>query len=399
MLRKSSSFRILAGLAGVALCCLAATSTLAALLHDRSAQIALRLAPFDAQAMSGTASELLRLDQSQETLAEVRGLARRALMREPVNVVAIRVMGLAASIEADQEAARAYFRLASRLSKRDLPSQLWWIELEAGEGDITGALTYYDEALRTSRSAADRLMPILIEASAEPLVAEKLLPFLERRPTYRRRFFIEGTDTASDVSGVAILGRQVLDRGDSDDQDLINRIITRFGRDGDLDGAWSMFVWARGRPDDESLVNGSFDEPVPFRLFNWELTQSEALSAEIAPRGETDSLFLTARVSRGAVARQLLRLKPGRYVFNAVVGDVPAAAIDRPTITIACVGSGATVMGPVAFSAGTAGQAEIRQMFDIDSRCRYQSLDLAASAASQDEVRTWIDDIVIRLDR
>jgi hypothetical protein len=38
----------------------------------------------------------------------------------------------------------------------------------------------------------------------------------------------------------------------------------------------------------------------------------------------------------------------------------------------------------------------LQASFTVPAGCRYQWLDLTASATTQDEVRSWIDDIVIR---
>ena len=399
MVRKGWPFRIAAVLAGAVLCYFAAILALSPVVQDRSAQAALKLTPFDAQALAGTASTLLQADQSPEGLAKGRGYAREALLREPINPVAVRALGLAASLEGEEDTAREHFGLAARLSRRDLPTQLWWIEHEVAQGDIDGALAYYDEALKSSRRANEMLLPILARASAEPLVAERILPLLEERPAYFRQFFIQATDTAPDVGGVAMLGRRLLDPAAPADQDLINRTIMGFARTGEFDDAWTMFTWAADGAPDGGVVNGSFDRPIPFRLFNWEFTQNTDLAAEIAPRGETDSLYLDARVGRGLVARQLLRLEPGRHRLQALVGDVPEASIDRPTIGITCAAGGGTPLRPVAFPASPTGQAALRETFNVPPGCRYQWLDLTASAASQDEVRSWIDDLAIRPDR
>jgi tetratricopeptide (TPR) repeat protein len=383
-------------LAGAVLCYFAVILALSPVVHDRSAQAALTLTPFDAQALAGTASTLLQADQSPEGLAEGRGYAREALLREPINPAALRALGLAASIEGEEDAARAHFRLAARLTRRDLPTHLWWIEHEAAEGDISGALAHYDAALKTSRRAQQMLLPVLARASAEPLVAQKLIPWLEPRPAYFRLFFIQATDMASDITGTAAIGRQLLDPGHAPDQDLINRIIRRYGRDGEYGEAWEMFAWARGGAAPGSVTDASFDDPVPFALFNWELTQSGPLTAEVASRGESDALYLVAQVSRGSVARQLLRLEPGRYQLTASVGDVPEAVIDRPTIGITCADDGRQLLEPVVFPATAEAQASLRTAFSVGTGCRHQWLELTASASTQDEIRSWIDDLSIR---
>ena len=395
MRRTGWPFRIMAVLSGLILSVIGATMVLAAVLQGSNAEAARTLAPYDAGALAGSASVLL--ETGQRDAAAQR--ARQALMREPINVEALRTLGLAASFAMQEEAARDHLMLVQQLSRRDLAAQLWWIEHQVARGDIAGALTFYDQALKTSRRAGDMILPTLARASAEPLVARQLAPFLESRPAWFRLFFIQATDMAPDNTEVAALGTRLLDPGNLEDRDLIDRIIRRFGRDGQYDRAWEVFVWANeGRPQD-NIINGSFEEPSGGSLFDWELTRTDVLTAEIAGRGDSDALWLIAEVGRGVVARQMLRLQPGRYELTAVVGEVPDAAIDRPTLAISCADDASVVLAPITFPGSAGAPARLAGQFDVGTSCRYQRLELTASASTQDETQAWIDDLVIRPDR
>lgn len=393
--RTSWAFRIAIAVAGLALIYFAISFSLAAAFQSRSPQVALRLAPFYARSLASTASSSLEVDQSPAAVSEARERARAALLREPMNAVALRALGLAATFERDDAAALRSFSLVSQVTSRDLPSQLWWIEREAAEGDLAGALSYYDQALRTSGRASAMLLPTLAQASADPLVADRLVPLLTPRPSYFRAFFIEGLDGAPDASGVITLGTRLLDRDRPVEHDLINRMIMRLGRDRNFDDAWGIFVWAQGGAPGENIVNGSFDQPSPFALFNWSLTQNEALVTEVLNRENSNSLYLSARSGGGLAARQLLRLMPGRYDLAAIVGDVAEASGDRPTIHLTCAQTDTPILQPVTFPSTPSSQRPLRATFSVAGGCRYQWLNLTANSSMEEEVRSWIDDITI----
>ncbi len=393
MRRTGWPFRIMAVLSGLILSVLGATMVLAAVVQDSNAEAARTLAPYQAGALAGSALALLEAGQRDAAIQR----ARQAVMREPINVEALRTLGLAASFAMQEEAARDHLMLVQQLSRRDLAAQLWWIEHQVARGDIAGALTFYDQALKTSRRAGEMILPTLARASAEPLVAQRLAPFLENRPAWFRLFFIQATDIAPDITEVAALGTRLLDPGNADDRDLIDRIIRRFGRDGRYDQARDVFAWANGgQPPGGGVINGSFEEPSGLSLFDWELTRTDVLTAEIASRGESDALWLIAEVGRGVVARQMLRLQPGRYELTAVVGEVPDAAIDRPTLAISCADDASVVLAPITFPGSAGAPARLAGQFDVGAGCRYQWLEITASASTQDETQAWIDDLVIR---
>ena len=396
-MRRLWSYRAAIGFAALVLCYFAATLALASTERRLHPAAALRAAPYDAQALAGAAYASLQVDQSPAALTRSAQMATQALAREPINVAALRTLGLIAAIRGDVIGAQARFAMVERLSRRDLATQLWWIEFEVARGSVPGALTYFDEALRTSPQSADILLPILASAVQEAPIATALAPFLASRPSYFRQFFIQASDTTPDIAQVSRIGRTLLNRLDPDDQDLINRIILRYGRDGKYDNAWRVFVWASGRQPENNVVNGDFDSPTPLRLFNWSPTENDALTAEISPRDGSNSLYLIARVSRGLATRQLVRLSAGRYQLSAIVGDVPDARIDRPTIGIACAKDDKPVLNQVSFPP-TAAASGIRltAQFDVTAGCAYQWLNLLASASSEDETRAWIDNIQIR---
>ncbi|HTH29390.1 MAG TPA: hypothetical protein VL918_13105 [Sphingobium sp.] len=395
-MRTRWPFRVVVMLAGAALCYGAAVLALAPVERKRHPDRALKLVPFDAQALAGSAFVAIASNQSPATLERAGAAARRALAREPINVTALRTLGLVAAARRNNSQAEASFRLVEKLSRRDLPTQIWWIEHEVARESVPGALKYFDEALRTSPRSSDILLPVLVNAMVEAEIAREVRPFLSSRPSYFRQFFIQATDTTPNINHVATLGMQLLDRQSADDRDLINRIILRFGRDKKFESAWRVFSWGNGGKPFGTLVNGDFESPNLFSLFHWNAPENDTLSAETSAREGSNVLYLVARGPRGVASRQLLRLAPGQYELSAQVGDVPDARIDRPSIDVECASGSKQALAPVAFPPSPNLASTLRAQFEVAPGCPFQWLNLRASSSTEEETRAWIDNIEIR---
>ena len=385
------------GIAAAFLCWAVLATTVAHVRGAKGAAWTLAVAPWDAQTRASLAFSLLQDLRSEPARRRAEQLAIASVAREPGNVAGLRTLGLLAAARDQTGLARRYMALAEQLSRRDFATHLWWIEAEVGRGSVFGALHHFDEALRTSKAAADVLMPVLVNAVAEEPVARGLQPFLARRPSYFRQFFIQTSDSGPDYRYTAQLSQHLLNRNEADDRDLINRGINRFGRDHDFDAAARLFDWANRHQHLTPLVNGDLEHPNPFVLFNWDLTTNDSISGSVEANGEgNNALFLIAHVGGGDAARQLLRLPPGVYALSMTVGDVPAAAIDRPTVRIECAGpASGPVLAPVRFPGAATGKTHVRTRFVVGPGCAYQWLVFAGSASGQDETRAWVDGISI----
>jgi hypothetical protein len=147
------------------------------------------------------------------------------------------------------------------------------------------------------------------------------------------------------------------------------------------------------------VVDGSFDGAGGFLPFDWALTQDENLWAarEADPTRRGSVLRLVALNGyTGEVARQLLRLAPGRYRLSARFGDVPAERDAGPKAEVRCAskaGEGPTL----AMLAPPPGGSGVRaaQMV-VPAECRFQWLILSAAAASKADTESpWVDDISV----
>ncbi|MEG3179028.1 hypothetical protein U1872_22705, partial [Sphingomonas sp. RB3P16] len=86
--------------------------------------MALRMWPFAAGAASRLAEARLVSETGSQGVQDARDIATQALMREPINVVAARVVGLTAGLEGNEKQSRRLLNYAEMLSRRDIPTQI-----------------------------------------------------------------------------------------------------------------------------------------------------------------------------------------------------------------------------------------------------------------------------------
>ena len=102
------------------------------------------------------------------------------------------------------------------------------------------------------------------------------------------------------------------------------------------------------------------------------------------------ALFLFSEGQRaGDVARQLLRLRPGRYLFRARSGSLPQSARAQPSVRLECAG------GSGFCSPGPSGSWASGLAFTVPAGCATQWLVIAGGAIEADQPMPWIDDIAI----
>jgi tetratricopeptide (TPR) repeat protein len=373
--------------------------TVAQVLGERRPAIALSWNGSDAGAQSAHAAELLVAGIRSSQLGQARLLAQSALRREPGNVVALRTLGLIAAASRDEVDAVELFNRAERLSRRDLPTQLWLIEREVARNDVAGALRHYDRALRTSRTAGERLVPILVQASADPAIGRALGNLMTARQDWWRHAagqVIYGTPNPAALPAFVLALR--LNREDEFERSIVAAALRRLTDTGNLRAASRLHTALTGL--DGQLRNGDFSPGAGVPPFEWALTDEEGLAGLIRPReGGGDALFLIASNGRGGtVARRLLSLPAGRYRLEATAGDVEGDTISRPLLSLQCADGERSRIAALRFEGSPAQGKRAAVSFQVPSHgCSAQWMALDISAPIDPSPLTpWVDDIRVR---
>jgi hypothetical protein len=326
----------------------------AAFAREAQSPLALAVTPWDARAMSAWAGQLQVL-RGQANDPEAVRLARAALVRDATLPTPYRVLGFAREANGDVAGAERLIGFSDKLSRRDLPAQLWLIERAVARNDVPGAVAHFDTALRTSEAAPELLFPVLANALSEREVVDAVAPRLLTAP-WAQEFIAKSIDSGPSVPGLVMLAQAMdrLNRPFTPDtmRQLINRVVET--KSYELLPRLRAISPAR-MAKAQGVADPGFDKPVGVPSFDWTFDESDR--AEItrgAGSGKTGFAFELGEAGVAAqLARQLLTLAPGRYTLavegSSNIGDQGLA----PTWSVRCA-EGAQQLGQVDMATGNA---------------------------------------------
>lgn len=355
------------------------THTMAQGMRRTDPARAYRLAPYD-----GRFAAALAQQRSGENLtgtgrvAAVETLARRALRQDPTVVSGVVSLGVMRLQQGDAAAGRL-LTYAERLSRRDLPTQLWAIEDAVERNDIAGALQHYDIALRTSKQAPELLFPILASGITGDDVRNALVTFLRRKPQWTAAFigYVAGSDT--DAAAVSRLFLDLQRAGLSISPDATAVVINRLIAADAIDAAWNHYARVRGVTDRQAARDPRFRQHfgIP-AVFDWNPVNDDAIVTSIDGGDAQDGgfHFSVSSGSGGTMLHQLQLLPAGRYRIEGESADIDQPDASLPYWSLTCAGG--REIGRVFVPASRQAGGRFAGIFDVPPACPVQRLTLVA---------------------
>lgn len=338
------------------------------------------LAPYDGRFTGALAQQRLGEGLSgAASIAAVETLAQRALRQDPTVVSGVASLGLVRLQQGNAAAAGRLLAYAERLSRRDLPTQLWAIEDAVARNDPAGALRHYDIALRTSKQAPELLFPILASAIADPDVRNALIAFLRRKPQWTAAFigYVAGSD--ADPAAVSRLFLDLQRNGLSISPDATAVIINRLIAADAIGTAWNHYARARGVTDRQTARDPQFRArfSIP-AVFDWNPVNDDAIITSIDGSDAQDGgfHFAVSSGSGGMMLHQLQQFPVGRYRIEGKSADIDQPDASLPYWSLTCE-SGREV-GRVVVPASRQAGGRFTGTFDVPSGCPVQRLALVA---------------------
>ncbi len=375
--------------------------TAANILANANPVLAMTIWPWNVEARAKQAGAMVALKAPTAKLKRARQLAWSALAREPLNVSAVRVIGLSEDIQR-RPGAGPLFAYAESLSRRDFATQLWMIESLVAKNDIEGTLVHYDRALRTRKEAEPLLLPILVSASATVDTREPIGRLIATRPQWWPRFMEQALADPVAVPALPfIFTRLRLSPSDEQSRGFLSTGIASLISSGRYADALAVYRRAmpREKGPDAVLHDGSFDRDPMLPPFDWQLANGDDVSALIQTGpGNNRVLFaVPTEGARGEFARQLLVLPAARYQLAYRSGSLPANGV-RMSLKIQCVLDGK--LRDIAmrqFSpAPEAGRSDSLPFTVTADACAAQWIILSVdNPGSVPETLPWIDDLRI----
>lgn len=374
--------------------------TFAGVARPSQAQKIATWVPWDARVAGHAAYSSLQRATSKKDFGKAEQHARKAILRDPTNIAAIRSLGTLRLVSKDDKSASRLFRYSERLSSRDLPTRLWLIEDEVQRKNVSGALRHFDIALRTSKSAPSILLPVLVSASNDKALLPSIKRLAAARPQWRHQFLEQLIGTGKSPEAMVAISDGLLNPRVASDRLLINALLTKLISLGRLDLAFRVFERMDGAGRNGSLVrDGAMQATNDFPPFDWSLAADEDLSAEkhVRDNSETNlALFLTAANGRsGDVARQLLRLPAGRFQLSFTSGGPRTKDGGLPEAVLSCAAKSSTMLvsQPLAPSEGN-GRNVSRDFAVPGGDCQYQWLAIRFNSSNSEAGSPfWIDDV------
>lgn len=363
----------------------------------RRPDLALMFDPGNARALAGVA-EAAQLKGQQ---ADALDTARDAIAREPMNVQAMRVQGLALEQAGNMADADKVMVFAGRLGWRDAAVQSWLMKAYASRGDYPSALRRADALARTEK-LSDADYAIFTDYLSDDGARRALAREMADRPFWRGKFFYGLLQLPGDR--LAPVGRFIDDLAGAGspvtppERDIYLTRLVQAGQPGAARAFWLRDQRAGAASPDP--WDGGFERVQPAGAlvapFEWRMSPEGAGIATIAPApaGGHRLSVSPGHDFKGELVSQTMVLAPGRYAVAAKVEGNPAPV--GLAWSLRCLPGGPEIgvtsgRGDADFRAGA--------MFNVPADgCAAQTLAIDAAANDTDagDTNVTVDDVRVR---
>jgi hypothetical protein len=252
--------------------------------------------------------------------ALIRSWAELALLNDPLNARAFRILGQLADRAPDEERTRMLMQGAVRRSLRESVAVYWMMQKSYKKQDYRAAIRYADVLLRTRPQVLIQVMPMLGRIAENQDGNAELKQLLASNPPWRPQFFyyfpLTITDARTPLDFFLSLRNSTTSPTAADVRSYLDFLV----RHGFYELAY--FTWLQFLPAEQlskagRLFNGSFETRPSGLPFDWVLSLGKGVTPKIAARsdGSEHGLFLKfgpGRVDFPGIA-QLVVLPPGEY--------------------------------------------------------------------------------------
>jgi hypothetical protein len=338
---------------------------------------------------------------------QLRAWAELALVNDPLNARALRILGQLAAAAGDDASTEKFMEAAASRSLHERLPIYYMMVKRLQEKNYAASLYFADALLRTTPEALGDVMPTLAFVAGTPAAAGELTKILAKNPPWRSAFLQALPSAVIDVRTPLSVLLAIKDSPDppgaADLRPYLNFLIDK--KQYEL----AYYAWLQFLPPEQlakvgSLYNGKFEFTPSDLPFDWVMGAGAGTTTEILKWADAeDANGILIRFEQGRVEfpgiSELLMLAPGDYRFH---GKFKGELVGRRGLKwrLACAGSGA----PIAESPMLIGAHPIWKDLEFSftvpaENCRAQQLrlDLDARMSSEQFVTgaMWFGDLGI----
>ena len=344
----------------------------------------------------------------RETREQIRDWAELALLNDPLNARALRILGQLSHGAADEERAAKLMQGAANRSLRESMAVHWLMQKSLEKKDHISAIQYADVLLRTRRRFAEPVTATLVQIAENKEASGELKKLLAENPPWRAEFFSAAlhsiTDARTPLDLLLSIKHAPSPPTAAELRAYLNFLIEhKFEELAHY--AWLQFLSPEQLNGAGLLFNGSF-EFLPSGLpFDWVIAPGSGVTIDTVARPNQDgqhALFMEfghGRVDFGGIT-QLILLSPGSYqIKGKFKGQLRGRRGFEWRVT--CAGGETMPIGKSPMVTGvTPAWQEFEFFFtvpDVGCRAQHLRLELAARSASEQLVSgsLWYDELNI----
>ena len=366
----------------------ASIHAIANIAWQQNPDLALRFMPDHPLALSLKADIQFMDSQSPTSLNQVEAMAKQSLQVQPLNAVAVRLLGYVADARGDKKKARELILLAQQISRRDFGTQLWLIEDAVARGEKTRALYHYDIAMRTTSSSHQILLPTLAGALDDPEVRKALVPYIRRRPNWLPGLLGISIDTSQNPANLADV---LVPAGQLPDNEeyrrLSNNLLNQLAAKSKFPAFRQYYLSLPGTAGatfrSAALNNRTVNLRYP--AAGWQLVDNPAMGGALSAPNNDGQRSLSAFAGsgeRGALMHKYIFLRPGKYRFSAGYEAQYSAPDSEIRWDLQCLSAMGNVSAWFATTTVRKGRSAATQDFTITPDCANQMLTLQLAGGS-----------------
>jgi hypothetical protein len=343
-------------------------------------------------------------DAAAEAREQIRVWTELALLNDPLNAHALRILG---QLAADETAKDAFMLAATRRSLRESLAVYWLMQKGYERKDYAKAIYYADILLRTKPQVLPYVAPMLAQLAENKDASSAVKKLLANNPPWRAQFFSALPNSISDARTPLELLLSIQNTPtppvSGDLHAYLNFLI------GHNFYELAYYAWLQFLPPEQLssvglLFNGSFKFAPSGLPFDWVITPGQGVTVDIAARPESGQRALMIEFGYGRVefqgVTQMIMLPPGAYEFK---GNYKGEVVGRRGLDwrITCAGGNSPPLGK---SPMVIGVMPVWKDFEFsftvpstDCRAQYVRLRLDARSASEQLVSgaIWYNELRI----